>query len=166
MGVILMSRCWVLTPAVWLVLALAPESGTAAEPRVSATGSLTLTAKAAQRHGPKIRVETRGKESNIGYWQSARAWVSWKFRCDLPGTYQLTGKLSANTHTADFRVEVAGQKLNGKAPKTGNWHRYRTVRIGSVKISKPGEYLLKVQPRNAKHWKGMNLVHLHLQKTS
>jgi hypothetical protein len=44
----------------------------------AADGSLTLGADAAETHGSRIKAEQRGGQPNLGFWDNAQDWASWK----------------------------------------------------------------------------------------
>jgi len=144
----------------------APEQTKGTGKPVTVAGAeTTLPATAALLHGSKLGVETRAGVgfANIGFWDKADEWVSWKLSVTQAGTYEISGKFASTKGGGQFSIEVAGQKLAGKAPKTSGWDDYQVVKIGTVKIAKPGEYVLSVRP-NARGWAAANLAQLTLKK--
>jgi YD repeat-containing protein len=83
----------------------------------------------------------------------------------LSGTYTVSADCATPNRDAEFVVEVAGQKLPGTAPQTGNWETFRTAELGQVHVQHAGEQLAAIRPRDAEHWKAINLRSLVLKKT-
>jgi alpha-L-fucosidase len=121
-----------------------------------AAGKLTLTADEAILHGSQIQDETRGSVSNIGYWDRADEWISWKARIATPGTFQVRLNLATVSDGSRFTVEVGDKQLACVAPNTGNWDAFRWVDVGTVTVAQPGELEIRVRP-DASGWKAINL---------
>ena len=132
--------------------------------RPAADGSLTLEAEEAELHGTKIQVETRKGASDIGFWDDAKDWVSWTARFPEAGAWEVTARVAAAKAETEFVVEVAGREVVGKAPKTASWDDFQTFAIGKIEVAKPGNYEVKVRPRDAATWQPMNLGWLKFQK--
>jgi alpha-L-fucosidase len=119
-------------------------------------GSVVLRAKEANIHGASPRYEG-GKKDHIGYWGDAKDSVSWKFRIDEPGKFDVLLRYSCATGAGGSRfvVSVDGQKLDGETEETGAWDVHKSERIGTVKLAKKGEYTLRIQPSAEPAWKSM-----------
>jgi len=142
---------------------LALQSATApAEP--DAQGNLTLEAADAELHGSEIQVEQRGDRANIGFWDTAGDWASWKINVPQPAAYNVTMQTAAQVGESELTVEVAGQELSAKIPQTKSWDDYTAVSVGKVEIKTPGEFVVKVRPRSAQTWRPVNLLFLRLSK--
>jgi len=76
----------------------------------------------------------------------------------------VTARVAAAKAETEFVVEVAGREVVGKAPKTASWDDFQTFAIGKIEVAKPGNYEVKVRPRDAATWQPMNLAWLKLQK--
>ena len=126
-----------------------------------ASGKATLGVSAAALHGPKIIKEAKdaGKAS-IGYWDDPGAWVSWDVTFPKPGTYQVRGRFAAQK-AGRFEVRVGEAKLAGKPPVTGNWEKFETVTLGTIKVAKAGRQVVQIKPVAA-DWAPMNLAWLEL----
>jgi alpha-L-fucosidase len=129
-----------------------------------ADGNLTLTTETAVLHGQQLRFEARGGQENIGFWDRADEWVSWKVRVPASATYEVTARCAAAAGPTEFALEIAGEQLQGKAAATGDWDRYAEVPVGTVRIETPGEYEVKVRPQSPDTWKPMNLSVVRLTK--
>jgi alpha-L-fucosidase len=133
--------------------------------RPAADGSLKLDAETANLHG-NLKVESRGSQSNIGFWDSADDWASWDKVALSAGTYEVKALISTVHANAQFVVEVARQKLSATAPNTGAWDKFETVMVGQVKVSRAGELTVNCKARDAQSWKAINLVRLELVKNN
>lgn len=112
--------------------------------RPRADGSVTLDAERAERHGPKIRVETRGGTACIGFWDDAKEWVSWTVKFPRAATYEVSIRLAAAAGETEFAIEMGDERLEGKGPKTENWDDLKTVTVGKIEVKKAGECVVKV----------------------
>jgi len=134
--------------------------------RAEPDGSYTLGADAADLHGDQIKQEAQGGQPNIGFWDKAGEWVSWKVKAEKAGTYKVSASIASVNDEVEFVVEAAGQQLTGKAPQTGNWAEFRETDVGQLKIEQPGDQTLKVRPKAAATWKAINLRCLKLTPAS
>ncbi len=124
-----------------------------------AAGNLTLTTETAVLHGQQLQFETRtAGQENIGFWDRADEWVSWKVRVPASATYEVTAKCATGAGPTEFVVEVAGRRLQAKTAATGDWDRYAEVAVGTVPIDAPGEYEVNLRPQSPETWKPMNLT--------
>jgi hypothetical protein len=125
-------------------------------------GNLTLGAEFAELHGDGIKQEEQGGQPNLGFWDRAEDWASWKVHFSKAGTYKLTATCATLHANPEFVVEVAGQQLGAAAPKTGGWADFRTVEVGKVVIQQAGEQVVKLRPKDVKTWKAINVRNLRL----
>jgi hypothetical protein len=95
---------------------------------------LVLKAAMAECHGAAIQYEAKG--DNIGFWTNPADYVAWVCRITTPGVYsvELDYACSEAAAGSDFVVEIAGQKLEGKASATGGWTTYRTLKLGNLTL--------------------------------
>ena len=121
-------------------------------------GNLSLDADAAELHGSGIKVEERGKTSNLGFWDNSSDWASWKVDFTRPGVYKVTARCALPDGESEIALEVAGQQLVGKVKSTGGWDHFADVALGTVEIAKSGLQEVKVRPRDANAWKAINLA--------
>ena len=130
--------------------------------RADAKGNLTLAADTAELHGDGIKQETQGGQPNLGFWDRAEDWASWKVQFTKPGTYKLSATCASIHDHPEFVVEIAGRQFTGAAPRTGSWAEFRELELGAVEIQQPGEQVVKIHPKDAKTWKAINLRNLKL----
>jgi alpha-L-fucosidase len=128
-------------------------------------GNLKLGADDAELHGDQIKTENQGGQPNIGFWDKADEWVSWRVRFPQPSTFEVTAECAAANGGTEFVIEIAGQKLAAKSGNTGSWDKFETVKVGRVEVSQTGEQTIAVRPREAATWKAMNLRRLKLAKS-
>lgn len=77
----------------------------------------------------------------------------------------MTARLATIHDGAEFVIEVAGQKLEGKAPNTGAWETYQNLALGKVAFKQAGKVALTIRPRDAARWKPINLASIQLDKS-
>jgi alpha-L-fucosidase len=132
--------------------------------RPDQSGAFALGAELAELHGG-LQTEERGGVTNIGFWGNANDWASWTLDVSQPGVYQVTARLATIHDGAEFVVEVAGQKLEGKAPNTGAWETYQNLVLGKVAFKEAGKVALTIRLRDAAHWKAIDLASIRLDKS-
>ena len=128
-------------------------------PRQANDGTLTLPAVLADLHNPgygnHLQVESRYGKPNIGFWTDPRAWVSWQFKVDRSGSFDVLAEIATPAQSSRFTVAVGGKTLNVEATDTGGYDRFTTVRLGAVDLG-AGIQELRVRPvRDA--WQPINL---------
>ena len=121
--------------------------------RPLADGSVRLGAADAITHGKRV-------EYHIGHgirfgdfihkWSRPDDWVSWQFKADKPGTFDVVVNASCDKGAggSKYVLSLAGQKITAKTKTTGSARKFKNEKIGSVTISKPGEYALSIKPEN------------------
>jgi alpha-L-fucosidase len=144
---------------------LKPVSFAAPLPRIQPDrrGNVSLDADSAELHG-NLKVEQRGKRSNIGYWDDSADWASWQVEFTKPGVFKVTAQCALPEGESELAIEVGGQKLTGKAEKTGDWDKYNKISFGTVEITKAGVKEVKIAPRDASSWKAVNLTEVKLER--
>ncbi|MGV3615740.1 MAG: alpha-L-fucosidase [Fimbriimonas sp.] len=142
----------------------APKSPTGAPLTVvaDADGLYTLGAGKAELHGDGINTETRDGQENIGFWDNAADWASWTVEFAAPGRYEVRASVAGGA--TSFGVEVAGNRLVGKAPATGGWDRFQEVVVGTVEIGQAGKHPIAVRAANPAEWRPINLRNLVLKR--
>ena len=117
-------------------------------------------AASAAPHGKRIKAQG-GSVANLGYWDDPTDWASWKVLIAAPGKYEVTARASSLRKENQFVVELAGQKLTGKAPQTESWDDYKTIKLGKVELS-AGQLTVTIHPQDPK-WTAINLHSLTLR---
>jgi alpha-L-fucosidase len=128
-----------------------------------ANGNIALPVANAQLTGA-IQTEQKGEHENLGFWDSAFDSVSWKFNVPAAATYEISFETAAANSGSEVVVEMAGQKLNVPIPGTGAWETFKPIIAGRVEITKTGEQILTIRPRDEKSWKAINLAEVKLRK--
>ncbi len=111
-----------------------------------------------------VRAEQKGGRPNLGYWDSADDWVSWKVKFTEAGDYTLTTSCAAEVGPSDISVTLAGQTLTAHVEQTAGWEDFQPLKLGSVRISEPGVYTLSVKPLDKSKWKAINLRAIEIGK--
>jgi len=122
-------------------------------------GSLMLPAPLAEIHNPGsdgARVETIDGKPSIGFWTDARTWLSWRFRIDKPGQFDVMAEIACPEAGSKFQIKIGGQTLQAEAQNTGTYQNFKTYKIGQIKIDKPDKYDLEIRPVRDS-WQPINL---------
>ena len=120
-------------------------------------GSFNLLAEAAVLHGDQIKEESQGDQPNIGFWDKADEWVSWKIRVATPGRFAVSASFATPHEGGEVSLGVGGQTISAKVPQTGGWGEFRTTEFGQVNLQQAGEQVVSVRARSADTWKAVNL---------
>ena len=100
----------------------------------AADGSLRLTARDCEIHGPSLVFESH--YGNLGFWASKDDHAIWNLSSVKPGRYRVRATIAApaNDSGQQFEVRIAGNKVRAKVPATGSWDNYRTIDVGEILI--------------------------------
>ncbi len=123
-------------------------------PGQSADGSITLLADLADTHG-QPQVESIDGQSSIGWWTDPKDSVSWTFKVDKPGRFDVMATAATPAASSKFEVVVNGQKLPAEVASTGGYQTFKTVKLGTIEI-KQGPTELSIKPLRD-GWQAINL---------
>jgi alpha-L-fucosidase len=140
--------------------------------------SITLPAYLAEVHKAsaeqQLRLDSRGV---IERWLTKDEWLSWDFKVNRPGTFDLVVLTSEQKYGRDWegehvvKIEVAGTKMQGAIANQGKeenpfnpYWKYVISRLGRVTIDKTGKYHLSLTPELIRSEKklGLTLVSVKL----
>ncbi len=127
-----------------------------------AKGVLTLAADDAELHGSQLKVEDHGGKANIGFWDKADEWASWKVNVKQPGAYQVSASCAVLADNAVLVIEAGSNQVELKPAATGSWEKFTDDRAGTIDLPRAGEVVIKARPRDAQSWKAINLRALTL----
>ena len=160
-------------------------------PTQSADGTLALPPNEAYLHSNSkhaLKIKAVDGKDHIDNWLADKSWVYWKFRIIRPGTYTLrseaatTNKIALTYQLKDGRkTEEPAQPAGGHKiyeaeefatleghdktevaiPSTGSQDTFKAVEMGTLKIEKPGVYVLEVRPVKGK-WNPIKLRAIEL----
>ncbi|MCX7015754.1 MAG: alpha-L-fucosidase [Candidatus Sumerlaeota bacterium] len=128
-----------------LALEIEGKPEMAAQPIAQATdGSVTLPAADAAIHGTKAKYEA--DRQCVGFWTAPKDWVSWEFNVTTPGEFQVEISQASPQESAgsEYEIQIAGQTLKGTVKETKDYTKFRTVKLGAVKINEAGRCTLSV----------------------
>jgi hypothetical protein len=124
-----------------------------------------LKAKDATIHGAGAQYEPASDRDCIGVWNNAAAWVSWDVLIRRPGEFTVAVSQSmAGEAGSTYAVKLGDQQLTGTVKETGNWARFETVALGTVKITEAGTYTVAVKPIKKVRTYVMNLRSVTLRR--
>jgi alpha-L-fucosidase len=124
-------------------------------------GTVRLMASEAELHG-ELQYESGDGKDNIGWWTNPADWVSWTFKVDRPGKFQVTAE-TASQGTGKFQIAVGNAKVTGTAPNTGDYTKFKRANLtGTLEIANAGTVTLTVKPVKD-GWQPINLKSLTLK---
>jgi hypothetical protein len=124
-------------------------------------GSLTLPAAEARTHGQQIKFEPGDDHDNIGFWLDSGEWVDWQYEVSKTGKFEVSAEIAA-PQAASFQVTLGDQKIKGVAPVTGDYTRFRLVKLGTLQLTATGPATLAVHPVK-EGWQPINLRSIRLK---
>ncbi len=125
-------------------------------------GSVTLPASEARLHGSEIKYETGHQRDNLGFWTNPSDWADWEFKVTQPGRFEVTAEVAA-LERASLEVSVGtGSRTSGRANATGDYGKFRVVKLGVLEIAAPGKATLAVRPVKD-GWHALNLKAIRLK---
>jgi alpha-L-fucosidase len=131
--------------------------------QADASGNYTLGADDAELHGEGVKTEAQGGHPNIGFWDKAEDWVSWKVSFKEAGTFKVSANCAAAAGDSALAVEIGDRKAEGKVAATGGWDKFAMVEMGTIEVKKAGDQQVKVRPLDPKTWKPVNLSYVLLK---
>jgi alpha-L-fucosidase len=136
-------------------------------PRETADGRLNLPAVMADIHnrGYGIHAVLSGKAKNayVTNWQEDRSRLEWMFHYDQPGMFDVVGELSATAPQTQLSVESGDEKIEVTVEKTGDAGNFKTVKLGQIELTEPGDRILVVRPVSGK-WQPIELKSITLTR--
>lgn len=141
---------------------LAPQ---AAAPAIvpDARGNVQLAADQADLHG-SLRLEERGGQLNIGFWDNPQDEAEWRVRNLAPGTYEITARCASMAGT-ELEIVVGGRATTARVPFTGSWDEYRVVRFGTVDVPAKGDVRVVARAAVPSEWRAVNVQWIRLERT-
>ena len=127
-------------------------------------GSLVLPASEARTHGSDIKYETGDQRDNLGYWTNPDDWADWTFEVTKPGKFDVTAEVAA-LDKASIEVSVGDSRTQGSAAATGDYGKFRVIRLGTIEIPATGKTTLAVRPVKD-GWHPLNLKSIRLKPRS
>jgi alpha-L-fucosidase len=127
-------------------------------------GNLVLRAETAELHGDQVNTEDRDGQTNIGFWDKPEDWISWKVHLTKPGAFTVSGSVATINEAVEITMDAGQDSVTLSIPKTGDWGAFQKVDFGRFQISKSGEHTIRLRPKDATSWKGINLRNISLRK--
>ncbi len=128
--------------------------------RQAADGSITLPASEATTHGEQIKFEGGANRDCIGFWLDPSDWVEWQFDVAKTGKFNVTAEI-ASLGSGSFTVAVGKEKLEAKAPNTGDYGKFQTIEAGTLELAARGKTSLAVKAVQD-GWQPLNLKSVRL----
>ena len=68
-----------------------------------------MGAETAETHGSRIKVEAKGGQPNLGFWDNPQDWAAWKAKVTQAGTYNPASVTHADTSVGDIATFARGR---------------------------------------------------------
>jgi alpha-L-fucosidase len=124
-------------------------------------GSVVLPAGEARLHGSDIKYETGHERDNLGFWTNPADWADWTFRVTKPGKFDVTAEI-ASLEKASLEVSIGNSKTSRSAAATGDYGKFKVVKLGTIEIPSGGKATLAVRPVKD-GWHPLNLKAVRLK---
>jgi alpha-L-fucosidase len=124
-------------------------------------GSVVLQASEATLHGEQIQYESESPHDNIGFWQNPDDWAEWTFNISKPGKFDVSAEVAA-LEKASFEVGAGDQKVRGNANVTGDWTKFRLVKLGIVELPSAGKQTVTLHAIKG-GWQPLNIKAVRLK---
>jgi alpha-L-fucosidase len=134
-------------------------------PAQNKKGHLVLEPEYADLHnrlGTNLRLEQKGGQSNIGFWTDARAWISYTFEINKPGTFKLLAE-AAGEKKCEITLNLGDQsRTKIEVNPSGSYSEFQSVDLGTLNIEEVGTHTLEIRAVN-KDWSPINLRKISLK---
>lgn len=132
-----------------------------------ADGRFVLGAEDADVDGDTAKLETRGQDSNIGYWTNAKDKLVWKLAVPAAGSYTAELEYACPDDAAGTTFTLAADgaaapKLSGTVAGTGGWDQYHALKLDGTLALTPGTATVRVIPQRMPGFAVMNLRRITL----
>jgi alpha-L-fucosidase len=138
----------------------APEIGASAIVQ-DYDGSIVLPASEARTHGNELKYETGEQRDNLGFWTNPADWADWEVTVAKPGKFDVSAEVAA-LERASLQVSVGERRAEGAATATGDYGKFRMVRLGSIEIPESGKITIKLRAV-ADGWHPLNVKAIRLK---
>ncbi|MGE5297038.1 MAG: alpha-L-fucosidase, partial [Solirubrobacterales bacterium] len=102
----------------------------------AADGSVTLLADMADIHGGQAQVETIDGQSSIGWWTEPGDFVSWSFKTDKAGRFDVTATAATPAPSSKFEIVAGDKKLPAEVANTGSYQAFKAIKLGTIDLKK------------------------------
>ncbi len=124
----------------------APESKSIGQ---SIDGSINLEANSATTYAEKMRYEPAEEKNCLGFWNDPKDWAEWKFDVTSPGKFNVSLHYGCGNGNegSEIAVLVNDETLKFTVEDTGGFQSWKTVELGTVDLSIPGENKVAIVPQ-------------------
>ncbi len=131
--------------------------------KADSRGTISLPAVLAELHNteqsPRLRIEEKQAQANLGFWTDSRDWIEWTFRVEESNSYDIW-ITAACTGATEFQLMIDRQPFDCSITATGDYDRFEEMQLGAVTLD-PGKHCLSLRPK-IDHWQPLNLRNICL----
>ena len=87
----------------------------------------------------------------LGYWRSNQKLATWEFENVSSGAVydvELLYALDPADAGAKFLLKCGASELSGKAPATGGWEDYQTLKVGEIAVPEVGRTAVSLMKKD------------------
>ncbi len=135
-------------------------------------GSLFLPAHMATTTGDKIRYEPQTIKNTVGYWAGMQNSASWTLNVAKPGKFNVEilqgcgagngGSTAEITLTSVASKDKPAAQVEFEVLETGHFQNFVWRHLGQINVTEPGDYQLRISPKNIKRGALMDVRAVHL----
>lgn len=123
---------------------------------------MILPADKAVLDGGKIKLENKGDDPNIGYWDNGNDSVHWLLKVPEAGTYSVRGVFAAGAGASRLKLSAEGPSIVFDVPASSNWSAGSLIDVGELTFDKPGIHHVILSAADPSTWKPVNVWELRL----
>lgn len=139
--------------------------------QAQADGTFYLPAHLARTSGKNLRYEPQPYKNTVGYWNQPSDYVTWTFRLDSPGTFNLAilqgcGKGQGGS-LASLTLDGPAGSMDSQeftVKETGHFQNFQWLQLQPIQLSDVGLYQLKIAPQKISKSALMDIRMVHLSK--
>jgi alpha-L-fucosidase len=124
-------------------------------------GSVVLPASEARLHGDGIKYESGDQRDSLGFWTNPDDWADWEIKITRPGRFEVSAEIAA-LDSGSLGITVGDNTTKGTAYPTGDYGKFRAMKLGTLEISKAGKTTVAVRPIK-EDWHPLNLKAIRLK---
>ncbi len=109
-----------------------------------------------EKKSGEFKVAEQDGQKMIGYWRDGDV-ASWQFDAPKPGVYDIWIDQSNDSGGNTYDVKIGEQTVKAVVESTGDWRKFKQVRVGTVRVSKAGKLSLSITPTQIKNGGLMDL---------
>jgi alpha-L-fucosidase len=113
-------------------------------PMQDAAGAVALLASEATLHGNTIQYDGGRRKECLGSWTNPDDSAEWTLKITKPGKFTVTAEISS-LKASSLEAILGGQSQKATVPATGDYTKFKAVKLGVVEIKTTGKASLSLK---------------------